>query len=162
MRKTKIICTIGPSCSDENTIREMMLAGMNVARLNFSHGTHEDHLEKIRLIKRLREELDLPVAIMLDTKGPEYRIRKFKNDKVFLNPGDSFTFTTEDVEGDENRVSVSYKGLADDLEVGDTILLNNGLLRNPYRRSGRRRAVQQQVDGFPGKGAQAGFLKRAG
>ena len=128
MRKTKIICTIGPSCSDENTIREMMLAGMNVARLNFSHGTHEDHLEKIKIIKRLREELDLPVAIMLDTKGPEYRIRKFRNDKVSLNPGDSFTFTTEDIIGDEHRVSVSYKGLADDLEIGDTILLNNGLL----------------------------------
>ena len=128
MRKTKIICTIGPSCSDENTIREMMLAGMNVARLNFSHGTHEDHLEKIKIIKRLREELDLPVAIMLDTKGPEYRIRKFRNDKVNLNPGDSFTFTTEDIIGDEHRVSVSYKGLADDLEIGDTILLNNGLL----------------------------------
>lgn len=129
MRKTKIICTIGPACSDEQTLREMMLAGMNVARLNFSHGTHEDHLEKINIIKRLREELDLPVAIMLDTKGPEYRIRKFKNDKVFLNPGDSFTFTTEEITGDEKRVSVSYKDLDKDLEVGDTILLNNGLLR---------------------------------
>ena len=129
MRKTKIICTIGPACSDEATLREMMLSGMNVARLNFSHGTHEDHLEKIKLIKRLREELDLPVAILLDTKGPEYRIKKFANDKVFLNPGDEFTFTTDDIVGDEKRVSVNYKGLAHDLEVGDTILLNNGLLR---------------------------------
>ncbi len=129
MRKTKIICTIGPSCSDEQTLREMMLAGMNVARLNFSHGTHEDHLEKINLIKRLREELDLPVAIMLDTKGPEYRIRKFENDKVFLNSGDEFIFTTEETVGNEKRVSVNYKGLAHDLSVGDTILLNNGLLR---------------------------------
>lgn len=128
MRKTKIICTIGPACSDEATLREMMLAGMNVARLNFSHGTHEDHREKIDLIKRLRDELDLPVAIMLDTKGPEYRIRKFENDKVFLNVGDEFVFTTDDVVGNEHRVSVTYKGLADDLEVGDTILLNNGLL----------------------------------
>ena len=128
MRKTKIICTIGPACSDEATLREMMLAGMNVARLNFSHGTHEDHLEKINLIKRLRDELDLPVAIMLDTKGPEYRIRKFENDKVFLNVGDEFTFTTEEIIGNEKRVSVNYKGLASDLEVGDTILLNNGLL----------------------------------
>ena len=129
MRKTKIICTIGPSCSDEQTLREMMLAGMNVARLNFSHGTHEDHLAKINLIKRLREELDLPVAIMLDTKGPEYRIRKFENDKVFLNSGDEFIFTTEETVGNEKRVSVNYKGLAHDLSVGDTILLNNGLLR---------------------------------
>ena len=128
MRKTKIICTIGPACSDESTLREMMLAGMNVARLNFSHGTHEDHREKIELIKRLRDELDLPVAIMLDTKGPEYRIRKFENDKVFLNVGDEFVFTTEEIVGNEHRVSVTYKGLANDLEVGDTILLNNGLL----------------------------------
>lgn len=128
MRKTKIICTIGPACSDEATLREMMIAGMNVARLNFSHGTHEDHLEKINLIKRLRSELDLPVAIMLDTKGPEYRIRKFENDKVFLNVGDEFTFTTEEIVGNEKRVSVNYKGLANDLEVGDIILLNNGLL----------------------------------
>lgn len=128
MRKTKIICTIGPACSDEATLREMMLAGMNVARLNFSHGTHADHLEKINLIKRLREELDLPVAIMLDTKGPEYRIRKFENDKVDLRVGDEFIFTTEEIVGNEHRVSVNYKGLADDLEVGDTILLNNGLL----------------------------------
>ena len=128
MRKTKIICTIGPACSDEATLREMMLAGMNVARLNFSHGTHEDHKEKIDLIKRLRDELDLPVAIMLDTKGPEYRIRKFENDKVFLNVGDEFVFTTEETVGNEHRVSVTYKGLAHDLDVGDTILLNNGLL----------------------------------
>ena len=129
MRKTKIICTIGPSCSSEETLREMMLSGMNVARLNFSHGTHEDHLEKINLIKRLREELDLPVAIMLDTKGPEYRIRKFENDKVFLNVGDEFTFTTDEVVGNEKTVSVSYKGLANELGAGDIILLNNGLLK---------------------------------
>ncbi len=129
MRKTKIICTIGPSCSSEETLREMMLSGMNVARLNFSHGTHEDHLEKINLIKRLREELDLPVAIMLDTKGPEYRIRKFENDKVFLNVGDEFTFTTDEAVGNEKTVSVSYKGLANELGAGDIILLNNGLLK---------------------------------
>ncbi len=128
MRKTKIICTIGPSCSDEATLREMMLSGMNVARLNFSHGTHEDHLAKINLIKKLRRELDLPVGIMLDTKGPEYRIRAFQDGKVFLNPGDEFVFTTEEVVGDEKRVSVNYKGLANDLEKGDIILLNNGLL----------------------------------
>lgn len=128
MRKTKIICTIGPSCSDEATLREMMLSGMNVARLNFSHGTHEDHLAKINLIKKLRRELDLPVGIMLDTKGPEYRIKAFQDGKVFLNPGDEFVFTTEEVVGDEKRVSVNYKGLANDLEKGDIILLNNGLL----------------------------------
>ena len=129
MRKTKIICTIGPSCEDEATLREMMINGMNVARLNFSHGTHPEHLEKINTIKKLRTELDLPIGIMLDTKGPEYRIRAFENGKIFLNPGDVFTFTTEEITGNEHEVSVNYKGLANDLEKGDIILLNNGLLK---------------------------------
>lgn len=128
MRKTKIVCTIGPACSDEKTISEMCMAGMNVARLNFSHGSHEEHLERIRLIKKVREKLNFPIAILLDTKGPEYRIRTFKNGKIKLNDGDKFTFTTDDVEGDETRVSVNYTGLANDLCVGDRILLSNGLL----------------------------------
>ena len=91
MRKTKIICTIGPACEDEKTLTEMVRAGMNVARLNFSHGTHEDHLKKIELIKRVRKKLNAPVAIMLDTKGPEYRIKTFKEGKVNLHQGDHFT-----------------------------------------------------------------------
>lgn len=128
MRKTKIVCTIGPACSDEETLTKMCLAGMNVARLNFSHGTHEDHLEKIELIKKVREKTGLPVAILLDTKGPEYRIRTFKNGKVELKDGDTFTFTTEETEGDETKVSVSYGQLAAELEKGDRILLDNGLL----------------------------------
>ncbi len=128
MRKTKIVCTIGPACSDENTLTEMCRAGMNVARLNFSHGTHEEHLEKITLIKKVRKKLNCPIAIMLDTKGPEYRIKTFKNGGVTLKDGDTFTFTTLDVEGDSDRVSVSYEGLAKDLSVGDRLLLNNGLL----------------------------------
>lgn len=128
MRKTKIVCTIGPACSDENTLTEMCRAGMNVARLNFSHGTHEEHLEKISLIKKVRKKLNYPIAIMLDTKGPEYRIKTFKNGGVTLKDGDTFTFTTLDVEGDSSKVSVSYEGLAKDLSVGDRLLLNNGLL----------------------------------
>ena len=128
MRKTKIVCTIGPACGDEETLTKMCLAGMNVARLNFSHGTHADHQERIDTICRVREKLGLPIAIMLDTKGPEYRISTFRDGKVFLKEGDTFTFTTDEVVGDETRVSVSYKGLANDLQVGDTILLNNGLL----------------------------------
>lgn len=128
MRKTKIVCTIGPACSDLETLKKMCLAGMNVARLNFSHGTHEEHLEKIKLIKQARESLNMPIAIMLDTKGPEYRIKTFKNGKVFLNEGDTFTFTSEEVVGDETRVSVNFKGLAEDLTAGDRVLLNNGLL----------------------------------
>ena len=128
MRKTKIVCTIGPASSDEETITGMCQAGMNVARLNFSHGTHEEQREKVRLIKKVREKLNLPIAIMLDTKGPEYRIRTFKNGKVILQEGDAFTFTTRQEEGDEHHVSVSYEGLAQDLEVGDRVLVNNGLL----------------------------------
>ena len=128
MRKTKIICTIGPACENEETLMEMCKAGMNVARLNFSHGTHEDHQKKINLIKKVRKKTGLPIAIMLDTKGPEYRIRKFKNHKVTLNEGDTFTFTTDDIIGDETRVSVTYKRLIEDLSIGDTILVNNGLV----------------------------------
>ncbi len=128
MRKTKIVCTIGPACNNEETLTKMCEAGMNVARLNFSHGTHEDHSRNIELIKRVREKLNLPIAILLDTKGPEYRIGIFENGSVELQEGDSFTFTTEETVGNSKRVSVSYKGLAGDLEIGDRILLNNGLL----------------------------------
>jgi len=129
MRKTKIVCTIGPACSDEATLTAMMQAGMNVARLNFSHGTHEEQLGRIELIDKLRKNLNLPVAILLDTKGPEYRIRRFRNGKVALTEGDTFTFTTRELDGDETIVSVNYKGLAADLDPGDIILLNNGLLK---------------------------------
>lgn len=128
MKKTKIICTLGPSSSDKNTIAKMANAGMNVARLNFSHGTHEDHAKKIQTIKEVRKELNIPLPILLDTKGPEFRIKTFANDKISLSAGDEFTFTTEDVEGDETKVSVSYLGICEDLTVGDKILLNNGLM----------------------------------
>ena len=128
MRKTKIICTIGPASENEETLKKMCLAGMNVARLNFSHGTHEEQQKKVDLIKKVRTELNLPIAILLDTKGPEYRIRTFKDGKVHVNAGDKFTFTVDEVEGDEKRVSVNYKGLVKDLSVGDKILVNNGLV----------------------------------
>lgn len=128
MRKTKIICTIGPACDNEKTLTDMCLAGMNVARLNFSHGTTEEHQEKIDLVRKVREKLDLPIAIMLDTKGPEYRIKTFENQKITLKDGDMFTFTTKDVIGNEKIVSVNYEHLTDDLARGDRILLNNGLV----------------------------------
>lgn len=128
MRKTKIICTIGPASDNEQTLKEMCLSGMNVARLNFSHGTHEDHGKTINLIKKVREELGLPIPIMLDTKGPEYRIKTFAEGKISLSDGDTFTFTTEDVVGDQNRVAVTYKNLTKELVVGDRILVNNGLV----------------------------------
>ena len=128
MRKTKIICTIGPACDNEETLTQMCLNGMNVARLNFSHGTLEEHQQKIDLVKRVREKLELPIAVMLDTKGPEYRIKTFENKKITLKDGDTFIFTTDDIVGNQEKVSVNYKQLTNDLEEGDTILLNNGLV----------------------------------
>ena len=128
MKKTKIICTIGPSSETKETFAKMADAGMDVVRLNFSHGSHEDFAKKIKMIKEVREEKKLPLPILLDTKGPEFRIRAFKDGKITLAEGDKFTFTTDKIEGDSTRVSVSYKGICEDLIVGDKILLNNGLM----------------------------------
>ena len=168
MRKTKIICTLGPACADELTLRAMCLAGMNVARLNFSHGDHEQHGKMIALIKKVRSELDLPIAIMLDTKGPEYRIGNFKEGHVTLKDGATFTFTTDEVEGDENVVSVSYKGMVDELRIGDMILVNNGLVEFRVREIAGTKAVCDVVTGgelsnrksmsFPGKLLNQPFL----
>ncbi len=161
MRKTKIVCTIGPASSSEEILTEMMLAGMNVARLNFSHGTHEQHQRTINLIKKVREKLNLPIAIMLDTKGPEYRIKTFKNDKVTVYEGDTFTFTTDEVEGDEHHVSVNYKHLCENLREGDHILVDNGLVIFEVISLTDKDAVCKVIDGgvmsnrksmsFPGK-----------
>ena len=129
MRKTKIICTIGPACENAEILEKMCLNGMNVARLNFSHGTHEEHQTKIDLIKDVRVRLNLPVPIMLDTKGPEYRIKTFENKKITLHDGDKFIFTTNDVIGDQTRVSVNYEHLTDELNIGDVIMVNNGLVK---------------------------------
>ena len=129
MRKTKIICTIGPASENEEVLTQMCLAGMNVARLNFSHGTYPEHEKKIDLIKRVREKLDLPIAIMLDTKGPEYRIKSFASGKVTIAEGAPFTFTTEEVEGDETRVSVNYKNLHKELKPGSIVTVNNGMVK---------------------------------
>lgn len=128
MRKTKIVCTIGPASNSYEVLKGLCLAGMNVARLNFSHGTHEQHKATADLIKRVREELSLPIAILLDTKGPEYRIGCFEGGRIKLNEGDTFSFTTEAILGNQSIVSVSYPTLHEELSVGDTILLCNGLL----------------------------------
>ena len=128
MRKTKIICTIGPASMNEETLTAMAKAGMNVARMNFSHGDHEEQGMKMDLVKKVRKKLNLPIAILLDTKGPEYRIRTFKDGSVTVKEGDTFIFTTDDVEGDETRVSVSHKNLHKDLSVGDTLSVCNGIV----------------------------------
>lgn len=128
MKKTKIICTLGPASDKEEVLSKLIDAGMNVARLNFSHGTHEEAAAKIALIKKVRAAKKAPIPIMLDTKGPEFRIKTFAKGKVNLKEGDTFTFTTEDVEGDKTRVSVSFAGICEQMVPGDKILLNNGLI----------------------------------
>ena len=128
MRRTKIICTIGPASEKPEVLEKMILAGMDVARLNFSHGTYETMQKNIDTIKMVREKLDAPVPIMLDTKGPEYRVGVFEHDKVELEEGQTFVLTTENVTGTEKRVSVSYANLVNELEPGDRILVNDGLI----------------------------------
>ena len=129
MRKTKIVCTLGPATDREGVLREMMRAGMNVARFNFSHGTHPEHQARLEVLKALREELNLPVAAMLDTKGPEIRLKSFANGSVALSTGQEFTLTTEEIVGDETRCAITYAELPSDVKEGDTILLDDGLVR---------------------------------
>ena len=171
MRKTKIICTIGPASDKEETLIAMAKAGMNVARANFSHGNHEQHKARFDMIKKVREELNLPIAIMLDTKGPEYSIGTFEHDEIMLNNGDEFVFTTEALVGNEKIVSVSYKHLPEELEVGDRILVNNGLVifkinkiegKNIYTvvLNGGKLSNRKSMS-FPGKHLQQEFLSEA-
>ncbi len=127
-RKTKIVCTLGPASLKEDVLEKMLRAGMNVARFNFSHGTHEYHKEGMELFKRVRDRLKMPAAVLLDTKGPEIRIGTFDCGKITLEKGKTFTFTTEDGVGDSERVSVSYKNLPAELKVGDRLLLDDGRL----------------------------------
>ena len=128
-KKTKIICTMGPATDDDEVLKDLMRSGMDIARLNFSHGDHEEQLGRIKRIKKFREELNLPIAILLDTKGPEIRTGVLKDGKkVHLETGMEFTLTTEDIIGDENHVSITYKGLAEDVDAGKVILIDDGLI----------------------------------
>ncbi|HEY8363772.1 MAG TPA: pyruvate kinase [Tissierellaceae bacterium] len=128
MKKTKIVGTIGPASESEEVLKELFLNGLDVCRLNFSHGSHEEHKKRIDTIKKVRQELNLPIAIMLDTKGPEIRIGDFKDGIVEIEEGDIFTLTTRDILGDKNIVSVSYKGLPNDVKIGTKILIDDGLV----------------------------------
>ncbi|MDE7104977.1 MAG: pyruvate kinase, partial [Ruminococcus sp.] len=129
MRKTKIVCTIGPATDDENIMRELMLAGMNVARFNFSHGDYQTHEKRLRQIERLRKELDLPIATLLDTKGPEIRLGRFVDDEpVEIHDGDVYTLTTEDVLCTDKIGSISFKKLPRDVSIGTRILINDGVI----------------------------------
>ena len=128
MRRTKIVCTLGPSTDKEEVLRNLMKNGMNVARMNFSHGTHEEQKVRLDMIKKLREELNLPVAALLDTKGPEIRIGDVEGGKLELKPGQEFTLTTEEMLGTEKKVTITYKELYKDVEPGDSILIDDGLI----------------------------------
>ncbi|MGN0482913.1 MAG: pyruvate kinase, partial [Lachnospiraceae bacterium] len=128
LRKTKIVCTLGPSTEKGDVLRQLMLNGMNVCRFNFSHGDHEEQMGRLVEVRRLREELNLPIATLLDTKGPEIRLREFKDGKVTLVQGQEFSLTTEEIQGDETRVSISYKELIQDVSIGSKILIDDGLI----------------------------------
>ncbi len=128
MRKTKIICTLGPAVDDEDMIRKLILAGMNAARFNFSHGTHESHLAQLQKLRHVRDELGLPVAAILDTKGPEIRIKTFQDGRIELQKGDTFTLTTADCEGGTDKVSVTYLNLHKEVAPGNHILVDDGLI----------------------------------
>lgn len=128
MRKTKIVCTIGPASQDEDILREIIKAGMNVARFNFSHGDHEEHGRKLERVRRISRELNLPVAVLLDTRGPEIRLRDFEKGKVQLEEGQKFTLTTEDIMGTEETASITYKNLVNDVKPGNSILIDDGLI----------------------------------
>ena len=128
MRKTKIICTIGPAVSDESTMRQLILSGMDVARFNFSHGTHESHKKMADMIKKLREELNLPIALLCDTKGPEIRLGQINPDKVELVAGQTFTLSPQDIVGDNTHASISFPGLYRDVDKGSRILIDDGLI----------------------------------
>ena len=171
MRKTKIICTIGPASESEEVLAKIVEAGMDVARINFSHGTHPEHAAKIATVRKVAEAAGKPIAIMLDTKGPEYRIKTFAEGRVFLAEGAPFTLCVDDVPGDATRVSVNYEGLARDLNPGDRVLLANGLLSLDVVETTEREVRCVVVDGgelsdrksmsFPGKVLNQVYLSEA-
>lgn len=147
MRKTKIVCTLGPSTDDEDVLRQMILAGMNVARCNFSHGTYEEHKKRMAMVKRLRKELEKPVAILLDTKGPEVRVKSFKDDKVTLEEGQLFTLTADETEGTKDIVSVTYNRLYEDLETDMRVLIDDGLIEMKVEQIDRKNIVCRVING---------------
>ncbi len=147
MRKTKIVCTLGPATDNEEVLRQMMLEGMNVARCNFSHATYDEHKKRMDMIKKLRKEVGQPVAILLDTKGPEVRVKNFKDGRVTLEEGQLFTLTADDVEGTKDKVSVTYNRLYEDLEVGMRVLIDDGLIEMTVEQVDRTNIVCRVING---------------
>ena len=128
MRKTKIIATLGPVSNSPEMVKKLIETGMNAVRINFSHGSHESHSETINTVKRVREELGMPIPLILDTKGPEIRTKVLKEEPIKLEKGNKFIITTDDIEGDATKVSVTYENFAKDLHVGATVLIDDGLI----------------------------------
>ena len=149
MRKTKIICTIGPASESEERLRELMLAGMNVARFNFSHGSHEEHKAKFDRVIKVSSELKLPVATLLDTKGPEIRLKDIEGGKTELVSGQKFILTTEEILGNNEKVTITYKGLKDDINVGTTILIDDGLIEMVVDEINETDIICSVVNGCP-------------
>ncbi|GAW91161.1 pyruvate kinase [Calderihabitans maritimus] len=147
MRRTKIVCTIGPSCEQEDILKEMIISGMNVARLNFSHGTHEEHRKRIQAVRRAAQELGEYVAILVDTKGPEIRIGNIKGGSAVLKEGQELVLTVEKTEGDSRKISVNYRGLPQDVKEGDTILLDDGLIGLEVREVREKEIVCLVING---------------
>ncbi|MDD6811907.1 MAG: pyruvate kinase [Lachnospiraceae bacterium] len=147
MRKTKIVCTLGPSTDNEKVLKQLLLEGMNVARCNFSHGSYEEHKKRMDMVKKLRKEVQKPVAILLDTKGPEVRVKQFKQGKVTLKEGQLFTLTSEEVEGTEEKVSVTYNRLYEDLEVGMKVLIDDGLIEMRVEKVEQTNIVCRVING---------------
>lgn len=147
MRKTKIVCTLGPSTDQEDVLRQLMLEGMNVARCNFSHGVYEEHKKRMDMVKKIRKEVKKPVAILLDTKGPEVRVKQFKDGKVTLEENQLFTLTSEEVEGTAQKVSVTYNRLYEDLEVGMKVLIDDGLIEMRVEKVEQANIVCRVING---------------
>ena len=147
MRKTKIVCTLGPSTDNEDVLKQLMLEGMNVARCNFSHGIYEEHKKRMDMVKKIRKEVKKPIAILLDTKGPEVRVKKFKDGKVTLQEGQLFTLTSEEVEGTQEKVSVTYNRLYEDLEVGMKVLIDDGLIEMRVEKVEQTNIVCRVING---------------
>ena len=149
MRKTKIICTIGPVSQSPEMIREMILGGMNVCRCNFSHGSYEEQRNKMMNVVRISEEMGIPVATLIDTKGPEIRLRTFENEKIFLEEGQTFIITTKDVQGNQERVSVTYENIVNDVQVGGSVLIDDGLIELKVEEITETDLICRVVNGGP-------------
>ncbi len=147
MKKTKVICTLGPATAKDEILEQLMINGMNVARINFSHGTEEEHLHTIERVKNMREKLGLPVALLLDTGGPEIRLRCFENGRIQLKKNQEFILTTKEVTGDENRVSISYPNLIQDITEGARILIDDGLIELTVKRLTTDEIICQVING---------------